>query len=54
MTSRMGMIKVIGMVAAIVGFGATLLSDWVDDQKMNEKIEEKVNAAIAERDEKES
>lgn len=43
------MIKVLGLTASIIGVAATLLSDWVNDQKMDEKIEEKVNEALAKR-----
>lgn len=43
-------IKVLGTVATVVGLAANLLSDWVRNQQMNEKIEEKVNEAIAKRD----
>ncbi len=42
-------IKVLGTAATIVGLAANLLSDWVKDRQMNEKIEEKVNEAIAKR-----
>lgn len=45
-----GIIKVLGTVATVVGLAANLLSDWVRNQQMNEKIEEKVNEAIAKRD----
>lgn len=41
------LIKVLGLAASVVGVAATLLSDWVNEQKMDEKIEEKVNEAIA-------
>ena len=36
------MIKAIGMAATIIGIGVNLLTDWVDEQKMDEKIEAKV------------
>lgn len=44
------MIKVIGAAATIFGVGVTLITDWVNEQKMDEKIEEKINAALAERE----
>lgn len=53
MANKSTMIKVLGMAATIIGFGVTVLSDWVNDQKMDEKIEEKVNAALAERENEE-
>ena len=31
------MIKAIGMAATIIGIGVNLLTDWVDEQKMDEK-----------------
>lgn len=42
------LLKIIGFVAALAGFGASMLGDWVNEKKMDEKIEEKVNNAIAE------
>ena len=47
------MIKVLGLMASIIGVAATLLSDWVNEQKMDEKIEEKVNEALAKREDEE-
>lgn len=44
-----GFIKAIGIGASILGVGATLVSDWVNDMKMEEAIEEKVNKAFAEK-----
>lgn len=44
------MIKVIGLIATVAGVGVNLLSEWVDEKKMDEKIEEKVNEALAVRD----
>ena len=39
----------IGFAATIIGIGATLLSDWVNEKKMEEEIEEKIDEALAER-----
>lgn len=44
------MIKVIGLIATVAGVGVNLLSEWVNEKKINEKIEEKVNEALAVRD----
>ncbi len=52
MTSKF--IKILGMAATVIGIGATLINDWVGEKKMDEKIEEKVNEALAEREEEES
>ena len=46
-------IKAIGMAATIIGIGVNLLTDWVDEQKMDEKIEAKVNEALAKKEEAE-
>lgn len=43
-------IKAIGLGATLVGMGATLVNDWVSERKMEEKIEEEVNKAFAERE----
>lgn len=44
------MIKIIGLIATVAGVGVNLLSEWVDEKKMDEKIEEKVNEALAVKD----
>lgn len=40
------LLKVFGMVVTVIGFGATLLSDWVDEQEMKAEIKEEVAKAI--------
>lgn len=45
-------VKVIGLLTTVVGFGVSILSDWVDEKKMDNKIEEKVTEAL-EKQEKE-
>ena len=35
------MIKVIGMAATLIGIGVNLITDWVDDQKMDEALAKK-------------
>lgn len=50
MAAKSKMIKVLGLAATIIGVAATLLTDWVNEQKMDERIEEKVNEALAKRD----
>lgn len=49
-TKKSRLIKVLGLAAAAIGVAATLITDWVNEQKMDEKIEEKVNEALAKRD----
>lgn len=47
------LIKILGIAATVIGMGATLVTDWVNDKKTDKKIEEKVNEALAEREEEE-
>ena len=47
-------IKIIGLIATVMGMGATLATDWVNDKKMDDKIEEKIAEVIAQNAEKES
>lgn len=49
-----GLIKTLGIVATIVGVGATLVTNWVNDKKMDEKIEEKINEALTKHEDGES
>jgi predicted transcriptional regulator len=42
-----GLIKIIGLLASLLGIGASLVSDWVSEKKMDEKIAEKVAEAFA-------
>ena len=39
----------LGFLATLIGFGATLASDYVKDQQLNDTIDEKVNEALAQR-----
>lgn len=50
MTTKSKLIKVLGLAATVIGVAATFVTDWVNEQKMDEKIEEKVNEALAKRD----
>ena len=47
-------IKAIGVAATVIGVGVNLITDWVNEQKMDEKIEEKVSEALALRDKDEA
>lgn len=47
------LLKALGFAAAIIGFGATMLSDYVKDRQLDETIEEKVNEALAKKKEEE-
>ncbi len=46
-------IKVLGIAASLIGIGATLVNDWVNEQKMNEMISEKVNEAMTAKNQEE-
>lgn len=47
------LIKVLGITATVVGMGATIITDWVNEKKMNEKIDEKINEALTKRENEE-
>ena len=47
------LVKCIGLAATAVGVGATLVTDWVNDKKMDQKIEDKVNEALSKKKEEE-
>ena len=53
MNNKSKWIKAIG-VATVIGVGVNLITDWVNEQKMDEKIEEKVSEALARRDKDEA
>lgn len=42
-------IKVIGFIATVVGLGASLVTEWVNDKKLDDKINAKVSEALAEK-----
>ena len=50
MNNKSKWIKAIGVAATVIGVGVNLITDWVNEQKMDEKIEEKVSEALARRD----
>ena len=47
------MVKILGLVATAVGMGATPLTDWVNEKKMEEKIDERINEKLAALNDKE-
>ncbi|GHV42279.1 hypothetical protein FACS189490_10910 [Clostridia bacterium] len=47
-----GLVKIIGTTLTIVSMGVTLISAWVDDRMMDEKIDEKLKEAFAEQENK--
>ena len=44
----------IGMAASAVSIAANIVSSWADEKKLDEKIEAKVNEALANRNNKEN
>lgn len=54
MNNKSKWIKAIGIAATVIGVGVNLMTDWVDEQLMGEKIEEKVSEALARRDKDEA
>ena len=41
------LVKIFGLVATIGGVAMTLLTDWVNEKKMDEKINECIDAKLA-------
>ena len=54
MSNKSKWIKAIGVAATVICVGVNLITDWVNEQKMDEKIEEKVSEALARRDKDEA
>ena len=54
MNNKSKWIETIGVAATVIGVGVNLIIDWVNEQKMDEKIEEKVSEALARRDKDEA
>ncbi|MDR0918111.1 MAG: hypothetical protein LBM93_02515 [Oscillospiraceae bacterium] len=48
----MNFIKVIGIASTILGVGSTLVTEWVNDKKLDKKIAEQVAKALSEMKEK--
>ena len=44
-------LKIIGMLATVQGLGLNLAKNWIDDKKMEESVDKKVNEALAKREE---
>lgn len=44
------LVKLIGLGASVAGVVISLLSDWVDEQKMKETVREEVDKALTERE----
>ena len=44
------LVKLIGLGASVAVVAISLLSDWVDEQKMKESVREEVDKALTERE----
>ena len=42
-------IKIIGAAVSLIGAGATLVSNWIDGKKIDNKIAETVSKAVSEK-----
>ena len=47
------LIKVIGLVSTLVGIGATLVADWVEEKKVEAMIEEKIDERLPKEEDEE-
>lgn len=43
-------LKLIGLTTTLVGAGISMVSSWVEEQKMKEEIHNEVERALAEKD----
>ena len=48
------LIKIVGLLATVIGMGASLATDWANAKKLDETVAEKVAKALAEQAGKES
>ena len=54
MSNKSKWIKAIGVEATVIGVGVNIITDWVTEKKIDEKIEENVSEALARRDKDEA
>ena len=54
MSNKSKWIKAIGVAATVIGVGVNLITDWVNEQKTHDKLEEKASEALARRDKDEA
>lgn len=50
MNKKKTMLRLLGGVLTIAGFGITMLNDWVCEQQQKEEIKEEVDRAISKRE----
>ena len=46
-------IRIVGMALSAAGIAVTLLTDWVNEKQMEVMIDEKVNEALADKNDEE-
>ena len=44
--SNINMATIVGLAATAISFGATLLSGWADEKKLDEKVKEQVKIEL--------
>lgn len=47
---KKNLIKIVGILAGIIGIAASIASDWAKEEAINRQIEEKVNEALAKKE----
>lgn len=47
------LLSILGLLASLIGTGATILGDWAAEKKMDVVIDEKIAKALAEKEETE-
>lgn len=40
-------VKIVGIIATVLGIGASVVTDWVSERKMEQMVDEKVKEALA-------
>jgi hypothetical protein len=46
MKSKGKQLKILGLVATVIGFGVNLMSDWIDEAKLDDKIDKKLDEKL--------
>lgn len=44
------LIKILGMAVTVIGYGVTLVSNWVSEQNMKQEVKDEVERALSERE----
>lgn len=44
------LIKILGMAATVIGYGVTLVSNWISEQNMKQEVKDEVERALSERE----